>query len=210
MKISDRDAFRMLEKYRIPVAKYYSVPAEERSIDEAKRYAEKLGYPLVIKIDAPDIIHKMSLGCVKFVKQGELDRKFKSLLKNAKKVSKHKNNVIMQEFLTGVELIIGALADEQFGPAILFGIGGPLVEKINKVSFRLLPISKKDAEVMIEEAGLEKFLKQKKSYELTIKMLRNTARMMIKNPDIVELDINPFLVPVGKAIDVRIIKRRWS
>lgn len=204
-KIPDADAYHLLAKYNIPVVKW----GLAKDIDEAEFVIENSGLPAVLKIDSPDIIHKLSLGCVAFVyNRDELAKKFKDIMTNAKKLTSNINGIIVQELVSGVESILGAKYDEQFGNVVMFGSGGTFTEILDDVSFRLVPLRKQDALSMIEDTKIVKILEKKNiSKDAIVEVLMNVSKLVEKE-NIKELDINPLFLSSDKlvAADVRIMK----
>lgn len=204
MKIHDADAYKMLEKYGIPIARW----GIANNLDELNIIIENIGFPAILKIDSPEIIHKMSANCVKIVhNQYELADSFRLVINNAKKLTNKINGVIVQEFIDGIEAIIGAKYDEQFGHVIMFGSGGSYTEIINDISFRLIPIKKHDAIDMIKETNIYKIFEKNSINIDKIADILMIVSIMSKKENIKELDINPLFVSKERivAVDVRII-----
>lgn len=204
MKIPDADAYRLLTKYNIPVVKW----GLARNLHELEMAVENTGLPVAIKIDSPDIIHKLSQGCVAFAHtHEELASAYKSVMTNAKKLTSNINGVIVQEYITGIESILGAKLDEQFGHVVMFGSGGTFTEILDDVSFRLVPLTRTDAISMIEDTKIVKILEKKGiKKEAIADVLLNVSKLVDKEA-VKELDINPlFLGDRLIAADVRIMK----
>ena len=206
MKIPDKTAYGILEKYGIELAGY----AFARNLKEGETASKKLSFPIVLKIDSPEIIHKSDSGCVQVAfSEAEFSGKFKLLMKNAKKITKKINGVIMQERIDGKEMMIGSKIDEQFGPVMCFGIGGIFVEAMRDVSFRLVPLKRRDAMDMIKDSRAYDVLisRGKSDIEATVDTILAVSKL-IEKEKIKELDINPLMVTENGAfaVDVRIIK----
>ena len=135
----------LIAKYGVDIA--YSELAETES--QAVKIANKIGFPIVMKIDSPDIIHKTDAGCVVINVNSiaQIHSVFQTLQKNAKKYKRNAriNGVIVQKQAFGEEIIIGSKQDPQFGPTILFGLGGIFVEVMEDVSLRVAPVDRKEA-----------------------------------------------------------------
>ncbi len=198
----------LLEKYGIKTAKSLRV----KSTRDWDKVIEELGFPFVAKIEAKEPIHKTEFGGVKVV-ENEMD--LEDFLRNVEKI-KNKvriSGVIVQEMLSGVEVFIGGKRDPQFGPVVLFGLGGLFVEIMEDVSIRLAPLSKKDAEQMIKEIKGYTILagargrKPVKMGDL-VSALIGVSRLMVEHEDIREIDINPLFAneKYVKAADVRVIR----
>ena len=230
-KLPDHKAFELLRKFKIPAAEYKLV----KTAEQAEKVCEDFGFPCVLKIDA-EIIHKAKAGTVKIVEKPEdVTKSFETIMKNAKKqlkitskvveeqsssgsrkakrfpkTSKKIDGIIVQQFVKGKELIIGGKRDPQFGTILLFGSGGTLAEVMKDVAFRVLPMGKFDAEMMVQETKAYiayEELQQPKTMASVTNLLHSVGRMLESNPKIKELDINPvMLTPKGLvAVDVRII-----
>ena len=104
-------------------------------------------------------MHKTDVGCVKIAySQDKLEEVYKKVTSNAKKITKDINGILVQEFVRGLEAITGSAMDGQFGKVMMFGSGGVLTQVFKDVSFRLVPISKEDAESMIDDTKVSQLL----------------------------------------------------
>jgi acyl-CoA synthetase (NDP forming) len=184
--------------------------------DEAAAAGDQMGYPVVMKIVSAQVVHKTEAGGVKLGirSRDELVAAWDEMMKKvlAHHPDAHIDGVTIDEQLGGVELIVGSSRDPQFGPLIMFGLGGIFVEVYKDVTFRLVPITKADALQMIEEVkgkpvyqgarGLPKADPQ----ELA-SILVGVSKLVQEHPTIRELDLNPLVVtPKGvRAIDARIL-----
>jgi acetyl-CoA synthetase (ADP-forming) len=221
MKIlTEYEAKILLKKYSIPVTKEYLAKTEE----EAVEYAKKIGYPVVLKVMSPQIIHKTEAGCVliNVKNRNDVKKGFRKILENAKKYRSDAEikGVLVQEMVKGAdvrEVIVGSKMDEQFGPVIMFGVGGIFVEVIKDISFRIIPIERKDAVQMIKEIKAYKILEgvrgQKPiNFQALEDCLMNVSKMVWEEKNIRELDINPLFVDEKniKAGDARIVVEEVS
>ena len=206
------ETLNFLKSHGIPVAKFILV----KKFEEALNFVSKVGFPVVLKVVSPQIIHKTDVGGIylNIRSKPELQRAFSEVLTNVrKKVPKARiEGFLVQKMVeNGQEIIIGSKKDEQFGHAIMFGLGGIFVEVFEDVSLRIVPISRKDAEEMIKEVKAYKILKghrgKKYDVQALIKILLKTSRILEKNSRIKELDINPIIVlkKGAFAVDARII-----
>ncbi len=192
-----------------------SVPSQRliTSIDETISAAEEIGFPVVLKLIAEDIVHKSDTGAVKLnIKdKDELEAAYKDLMnipsQKEKKISVQK---MADEPIT--ELIIGMTTDAQFGPALMFGIGGILVELLEDVSFRIAPVTEYDCREMIREIKGFPILdgyrgKPKADINAIVDTLMKISDLVIKYEEINELDLNPvFIYEKGLiCVDARII-----
>ena len=184
---------------------------------EAAAAAKKMGFPVVLKIVSQDILHKTDVGGVKLNlnNEDEVGKAFDEIMKSAKK---HKpkakiDGVSVQPMAKpGIEVIIGMSKDQQFGPVLMFGLGGILVEVLKDVSFRIVPLTKRDARDMIKEIKGYPILQGYRGHdpaniELLEDILLKVSEFVEKQPEIKELDINPiFAYKDGAlALDARII-----
>jgi acetyl coenzyme A synthetase (ADP forming)-like protein len=208
------EAHAIAEAYNIPVARIRLATSSE----EAKALAEELGYPVVLKIASPDIIHKSDIGGIKVSLKTpeEVEAAFLQILDNVK--SQLPKAIIygidVQEMAEkGKELIIGCSRDVQFGPLIMFGAGGVFVNYLKDVAFRLAPMTRSDASELIMETKMGTILKgvrgEPPSDVIAIEdTILRISQLVTDFPDIVELDINPaFAYEKGKgvsAVDVKI------
>lgn len=202
------DSLKLLEKYKIPVAKCFLV----KKVEDAVKISKKIGFPLVLKLVSPDIIHKTDMkALVLGIKnEEELVKSFNSLMKNVKPRTKIQG-VLVQKMVDGEEVIVGGKEDVQFGKVLMFGLGGIFTEVFDDVSFKIIPVSQKDVEEMMDEIKGSKILKGYRGRKYDVRSLRNilmkTSRLLQNNKKIKELDINPVMVS-GKgafAVDARIV-----
>ena len=204
MKIPDSAAYKMLEKYGIPVANW----ASARTLEEAAIAAENLHFPLILKADSPEIMHKMSSGCVRTVyDKDHLRKAFETVMGNARWQTKKMNGIILQELIRSDlenvhEFIIGVKHDPQFGPVIMFGAGGRLTRQ-EDVCFRLIPIKRRDAVEMLAEPRISRLVtRHDKIADILMKVSK-----LAEYEKISELDINPLMVSDKGvlAADVRVL-----
>ena len=183
-----------------------------RNEDEAVEIFNKIRSPVVLKILSPDVVHKSDLGGVKLDLRDSTDVRsaYRELIKSF--CDKEITGVSVQEMAEpGIEAIVGVVQDPTFGPILMFGLGGVLVEILEDVSLRSIPITESDADEMIKEIRGYSLLKGYRGYSADIPnlldLLMRISDFIIKNPEIVEMDLNPvFLYPKGyKVADARII-----
>ncbi|MBD3188411.1 acetyl-CoA synthetase, partial [Candidatus Bathyarchaeota archaeon] len=171
-------------------------------------------YPIVLKLIVEDISHKSDMGAVKLgIKdEQELEHAFNELMEIKTESTNPKISVqeMAKEPIT--EVIVGMTTDPQFGPALMFGIGGILVELMKDVSFRIAPISEFDAKEMIKEIKgyplLDGFRgKEKADKEALIQILLKISKFVLDYPEINEIDLNPVFTYGNGAlvVDARII-----
>jgi len=211
--LTEFEARGVLDYYNIPVVKGEII----KSLEEARKFVEKNGYPVVLKVVSRQIIHKTEVGGVvlNIRNEKELYQAYHQIIKNVeKKAPKAKiDGFFIQEMLPNDrEVIVGGKKDPTFGQTIAFGLGGVFVEVLEDVSFRVVPITKEDTIEMLKEIKALKILKGYRGkppvdFEALIDILLKTSKMLEDNPEIKELDINPIFALPDRAVagDARII-----
>ena len=184
---------------------------------EAQDQAEAMGYPVVLKVVSPDIAHKSDVGGVQLnlKDRDTVGAAFDTILASATKAepgARIKGVSVQQMAPQGTEVIVGMTTDPQFGPVMMFGLGGIMVEVLKDVSFRLVPLSEKDAGQMIAEIKGKPVLDGVRGQPAAdLAALRSTilkvSELVERHPEIRELDLNPvFAYPDGAlAVDARIV-----
>lgn len=198
----------LLEKYNIPLAQCEVIDSKT----EALVFAKKTGFPVVLKLFSPKILHKTEIkgGVIVNIKDEN------TLLKECEKISllarQQQAKTLIQKMEQGLQLIAGAKHDPVFGPIIMFGLGGIYVEVFKDVSFRIAPISEKDAKEMIEEIkGYALIQGFRGSEEVDKKaltdILLNLSNLIENEKEIKEIDFNPIIANKDKAVvvDAKII-----
>jgi len=182
------------------------------SEEEAVAVSRSIGYPVVLKVISPEVVHKSDAGGVLLGLRS--DDEVRDAYRQIKNSFKGKNvlGVSVQRMADpGIEAIVGVAWDPTFGPVLMFGLGGVFVEVLKDVSFRSVPISKFDAKDMIEEIKGYALLKGYRGKSADIpaleSLLLKISDMVMENPEIMEMDLNPvFLYPDGySVVDARII-----
>jgi acetyl coenzyme A synthetase (ADP forming)-like protein len=201
------------DAYGIPVPQ----EALAHSAQEAARLAGDMGYPVVLKIVSPDILHKTEAGgvLVGLKNADDVAKGYETILANAKryKASAKIEGVQVQQMLTGgQEVIVGAVSDGSFGKLVAFGLGGVLVEVLKDITFRLAPATKEDALSMLDGVQAAEMLKGVRggdpvNRDALADLIRKVSELVSDFPEIVEMDLNPvFATPRGAiAADVRIV-----
>jgi 4-hydroxybutyrate---CoA ligase (ADP-forming) len=211
----EEEGYEVLEAYGFPTPKSILCTTEQ----ECMNAANQIGYPLVMKIVSPDIIHKSDAGGVKvgIKTDDELKNSFRTITENALKYksdAKIKGVIVQEMVKSAKETILGASQDPTFGPVIMFGLGGIYVEVLKDVVFRIAPVDEQEAINMVESIKTIKLLKGvrgEKSSDLRAisDSLQRLSQLVVDFPEIKEFDINPLLVlEVGKGarvVDARII-----
>jgi acetyl-CoA synthetase (ADP-forming) len=209
----ETEAKTICEEYDIPVTRF-KLARNER---EAAEFADELGFPIVLKIVSPDIIHKSDAGgvMINLKNKVEVQAAYEKILENAKKykATAKITGVLVQEMAPqSTEVIVGAIKDSQFGQTLMFGLGGIFVELLKDVTFRIAPITLEDAQEMVTEVKAYPLLKGYRNtppadIDAIINILLNTSRLVMDNPEIKELDLNPVMAyeKGAKTVDARII-----
>ncbi|HEY9577707.1 MAG TPA: acetate--CoA ligase family protein, partial [Pseudobacillus sp.] len=212
--LSEFEASEILESYQISTAqKTLATTAEE-----AVQCANRIGYPVVLKVDSKDIPHKTDADAIRLHLQNdhEVIDAYADILRSAKKYNPAAviNGVSVQEMLPkGTEIIIGVTKDPAFGPVIMFGLGGIFVETLKDVSFRVAPLTRQDAIEMIEEIKGKAILSGVRGQapadrEAIIDVLLKVSELISDSEELIdELDINPLIVYENglKAADALIV-----
>jgi len=182
------------------------------SEEEAVRMAELIGYPVVLKIMSPEVVHKSDAGGVKLDLKGpgEVKRAYEEMVEAFR--DKEVVGVAVQKMASpGTEAIVGVTRDPTFGPILMFGLGGIFVEILQDVSLRSIPITEFDADDMIKGIKGHPLLEGYRGRSADIPALKGLlmqiSDIVMKYPEIAEMDLNPvFLYPDGyKVVDARII-----
>lgn len=208
-----------LEAQEICKSFHISSPATALAADKEHclSCAGKMGYPVVIKIHSKQIIHKSDAGGVitGIQNAAELDKAYDRLIDNVKKTCPTaviEGVVVQKQMPKGVEVVVGGLKNDQFGPVVMFGLGGIYVEVFKDVSFRLAPLDKQEALRQIKETHVYKLLQGVRGekpcdIDALCEVIVNTGRLLSSFPEIKELDFNPvFCYPDGcVVVDARLI-----
>jgi acetyltransferase len=211
----EHESYEVLKAYHFPVIK----SSLARNKTEAAEAAQKIGFPVVLKIASPDILHKFDFGGVKLNlnNKDEVGQAYEKILKNVltKKPKAKIRGVLVEEMASqGKEIILGMSRDPQFGPILMFGMGGIYVEVLEDVSFRLAPIRELTADMMIMRTKTHKILegfRGEPAYDIKAvsECLKRLSQLVTDFEEIKELDINPlFVYEKGKGcaiVDARII-----
>jgi acetyl coenzyme A synthetase (ADP forming)-like protein len=201
------------DAYGIPVPK----EGVAKSASEAAKIASDMGFPVVMKIVSPDILHKTEAGGVMVgVKTAaDVEKNYATILANAKKYksdAKIEGIQVQQMLLGGQEVIVGAVTDGSFGKLVAFGLGGVLVEVLKDITFRLAPATKEDALSMLDGIQAHEMLKGVRgsdpaNRDAIADIIVNVSKLITDFPDITEMDLNPVFATKDAAIaaDVRIV-----
>ncbi len=201
------------DAYGIPVPK----EGVATSAAEAAKLAAGMGFPVVLKIVSPDILHKTEAGGVLVGVKGaeEAQKGFDTIMANAKKHNVKANLLgvqVQQMLIGGQEVIVGSVTDPSFGKLVAFGLGGVLVEVLKDITFRLAPASKEDALGMLDGIAAAPILRGVRGAEAVSRdalaaIIQSVSQLVSEFPEIAEMDLNPvFATPKGAtAADVRIV-----
>ena len=188
-----------------------------RTHEEAAAIAAEVGFPAVLKIVSEDVAHKSDVGGVRLglKSREEVEEAYNQVIKTVKdrQPEARIDGVSVQRMAEpGLEVIIGMNRDPQFGPVMMFGLGGVLVEVLKDVAFRLVPLERRDAVEMLDEIKGSALLDGYRgapavSREALVDLLLQVSAFIYSHPEINELDLNPvFAYPDGAtAVDARII-----
>ncbi len=216
VSIGDFEARDILTAYGLQVPESQIAASPDQAVD----IAERIGYPVVLKIASPDILHKTDVGGVKvnLGDQEEVRDAFELMVYRAQRYVPEANilGCLVQEMVPsgGLEVLVGMNRDPQFGPLVTFGLGGIYVETLKDVTFRVAPFSVQDAREMLNEIRARALLdgvrgKPAVDKEAIVAVLLRIGQLVQDFPEIVELDINPLIVYPRKqgaiAIDMRLI-----
>ncbi|MGB9854242.1 MAG: acetate--CoA ligase family protein [Candidatus Bathyarchaeales archaeon] len=220
-KVAEDGRKNLLENEAKTVCMEYGIPVTEFKLAknevEAVEAAEEIGYPVVLKVVSPDIVHKSDVGGVilNLKNSSDVQSAYIQILENVKAKKKDAKivGVLVQEMAPpSTEVIVGAIKDPQFGHALMFGLGGVFVEVLKDVTFRIAPVTEVEAREMITEVRAYPLLKGYRNMppadvEAIINILLNTSKLVMENPEIKELDLNPVIVyeKGAKTVDARII-----
>jgi acetyl coenzyme A synthetase (ADP forming)-like protein len=203
------------------VCDVYGIPVPKEGVAtsaaEAAKIATDMGFPVVMKIVSPDILHKTEAGGVMVgVKNAaDAEKNYAAILANAKKYksdAKIEGIQVQQMLLGGQEVIIGAVTDGSFGKLVAFGLGGVLVEVLKDITFRLAPATKQDALSMLDGIQAHEMLKGVRgsdpaNRDAIADIIVNVSQLISDFPEISEMDLNPVFATKTNAIaaDVRIV-----
>ena len=180
------------------------------TIDAAVAAAESVGYPVVAKVDHPDLLHKSDVGGVRLALESADE--VRAAAADLMALAPHAR-VLIQPQLGGRELVVGGLREPTLGPIVAFGLGGVLVEVLDDVSFAAAPLSARGAEYVVNRSRASVLLDGVRGgvavdREAVARVVESTAMLMARFPQIVELDLNPMLATAEGVVvvDARLIR----
>jgi acyl-CoA synthetase (NDP forming) len=212
-QLTEIESKEILKEAEIPVVEARLA----RTKKEAVSLSKKMRFPVVLKVISPDVIHKSDSGGVKLGLNNatQVGNAYSEILAAVKKhypEAKIQGVSVQEMARPGVEVIIGMTKDAQFGPVLMFGLGGILVEVLKDVSFRIVPLARRDAREMIKEIKGYPLLEGYRGQEAANipfleDLILKVSNFVDKNPEIKELDLNPvFAYKDGAvAVDARVI-----
>jgi len=211
----------LLEPEAKTICMDYGIPTPDfcvvSSKDEAFKASKKFGYPVVLKIVSPDILHKTEAGgvIVGLNSGEEVEKGYEQVIRNAKKYKADAkiSGVLVQKMAPkGTEVIIGGLKDPQFGQTLMFGLGGVFVEILKDITFRIAPIEETDARSMITEIKAYPILKGFRGQdpvdqEAIVRILLDASKMLMDLPEVNQMDLNPIMAynKGASVVDARIL-----
>jgi acetyltransferase len=195
-------ALALCRRYGVPTVDWETVD----SPSEAAQAAERLGIPVALKLLTPEVVHKSDVGGV-ILNLGDGAAVQQAAEKILSRVTGPARLMVQPMVAGGVEVILGGKQDPSFGPVVMFGMGGVHVEIFDDVAFRVAPLTRFDAEEMIEEVKASRLLEgvrgaPQADREALIEAILAISRLMAENPRVVELDVNPLLVLEKGAVAV--------
>ncbi len=219
VKLAGRESLTAPEGKRVCDAYGISVPQEgvANSAADSEKLAMAMGFPVVMKIVSPDILHKTEAGgvVVGIPNAQEASKAYQTIIENAKKYKADATILgvqVQQMIQGGQEVIIGAVTDPSFGKLVAFGLGGVLVEVLKDITFRLAPATKADALSMLDGIKAAEMLKGVRgsdpvNREALANLIVSVSDLVNDFPEISELDLNPVFASKNTAIaaDVRIV-----
>jgi succinyl-CoA synthetase beta subunit len=202
--LSEYEAKKFLSEHEIPVTREELVVGE----DEAVAAAEKIGFPVVLKANGPDISHKTERNLVQVGLDGpeEVKSAYKEIIENLG--SDPFDGVLVQEMIKGErELVVGLVRDPQFGPCVMFGLGGIFTEVLKDTSFRVAPIEKYDALQMMDEIKSKAILgpfrgKEAVDRDQLAEILITIGNIGMDFDDVEEIDMNPVIIEGSRPVVV--------
>jgi acyl-CoA synthetase (NDP forming) len=201
--LSEYESKIVLSAYGIPVTREMLVDCT----DDLLSAVNEIGYPVVMKGCAPEITHKTEKDLIRTDIRNDTEAldAFQGIIAG---MNGGKGGVLVQEMIRGKrELVVGLIRDPQFGPCVMFGLGGIFTEILKDVSFRLAPLEKRDALEMMQEIKAHKILDAVRGMEAVDRealseMLINVGKIGMENEKVKEIDINPVIISGNRPISV--------
>ncbi len=211
--LSEAEGYELLRESGIPVPEYAIVQNEE----DAAAFADSIGYPVVMKVISPQIVHKTDAGGVVLEIQSlqEALQAYRSIIDSVREYDPEaeiRGVMVEKQMPPGLELIVGGRTDPTFGKVLTFGLGGVFVELLRDIAMRVLPIDRDEAERMVREIRgyplIAGFRGRSMDEEALIEQIQNIGNLFCNDPRIVEFDINPMILyeQGASAVDARIYR----
>ena len=215
--LNERDSSSLLSSCGVRMVASVLLDKPDRAAFEAA--SRQLGFPVAMKVLSDDILHKTDVGCVvlNVTDVDGMQAAYDTIMANAAKNAPgaRVQGVLAEQMLPkGFEVLLGVSTDPQFGHVIMAGLGGVLVELLHAVSLRVLPITRQDAEDMIDETPLAKACQglrgQQYRREEIVKALMCLSRLVEEHPEITEVDINPLMLygDGRTAVDALVVMKK--
>ena len=201
--LSEYESKQILASYQIPVTREKLV----NDIGDLIKASREIGYPVVMKGCSSEVAHKTEKGLIRVDVRNddEAGSAFEEIMAN---MNGTKNAILVQEMVKGKrELVVGLTRDPQFGPCVMFGLGGIFTEILKDISFRIAPLEKRDALEMMQQIKGHKILEAFRGMEaadldMLAEILINMGRIGIENERVREIDINPVIISGSKPVAV--------
>jgi acetyl-CoA synthetase (ADP-forming) len=200
--LTEYESKQVLASYDLPVTREVLV----HNSGDLLKAAEHIGYPLVIKGSAADIAHKTEAGLIRVDVRN--DQEATAAFKEIRQAMNGTGDgtVLVQQMVRGQrELVVGLIRDPQFGPCVMFGLGGIFTEVLRDTVFRVAPLAKQDALDMIQEIRASKILEGIRGMaavdkDMLAEILMAVGKIGMENDHIKEIDINPLIISDGKPV----------
>lgn len=217
--LNERDSSSLLSSCGVRMVASVLLDKPDRAAFEAA--SRQLGFPVAMKVLSDDILHKTDVGCVvlNVTDVDGMQAAYDTIMANAAQNAPgaRVQGVLAEQMLPkGFEVLLGVSTDPQFGHVIMAGLGGVLVELLHAVSLRVLPITRQDAEDMIDETPLAKACQglrgQQYRREEIVEALMCLSRLVEEDPEITEVDINPLMLygdgRPATAVDAMVVMKK--
>ena len=209
-RLSEYESKQLLASYGLPVTREVLI----NHSNELGDAAAKIGYPLVVKACSADIAHKTEQGLIRVDVRSD-DEALAACAEIMLRMKGNNKSVLLQQMISGKrELMMGLNRDQQFGPCVMFGLGGIFAEVLNDTTFRIAPLEKQDALQMLQEIRAHKILQPARGLkevdrDRLAEMLITVGQIGIEQERIKAIDINPVIVTDGKpvAVDALVVLR---
>jgi len=201
--LSEYDSKRLLASYQIPITRELQID----NVRDLSRASQEIGYPLVLKGCSAEIAHKTGKGLIRVDIRNEDEARyaFEEIVANMEGAE---GSVLVQEMVKGQrELAAGLIRDPQFGPCVMFGLGGIFAEILRDTSFRVAPLEKRDALEMMQEIKGTKILGAVRGMEpadqgMLADILIKVGQIGLENDEVKEIDMNPVIISGSRPVVV--------